>query len=147
MLFLPVLIAIVTAASLPKQPLIDGIKAHLLIQDHEMISITKLQSYLPQVMAQDGAQQYRNQLNKLKKELAEGISVREHNQVLAKQYNSPSLAGLNKVQLAQENVSKQVQRLARAGPENWSKDADLLTLMGQEFKRGSDQNKANLAAV
>jgi hypothetical protein len=71
-----------------------------------------------------------------------GITIRANNQKLAKEINSPAVAGLAIVAGAQVKEMTQVQGLKDAAADA----ATLMTLV-QEVQDGTKQNQKNLAAA
>jgi hypothetical protein len=71
-----------------------------------------------------------------------GIAIRETNQKLAKEINSPAIAGLAIVAGAQVKEMTQV-----TGLKDTAADAATLTTLVQEVQDGTKQNQKNLAAA
>jgi hypothetical protein len=71
-----------------------------------------------------------------------GITIRANNQKLAKEINSPAVAGLAIVAGAQVKEMTQVQ-----GLKDTAADAATLTTLVQEVQDGTKQNQKNLAAA
>ncbi|KAL5115634.1 hypothetical protein ACEQ8H_006433 [Pleosporales sp. CAS-2024a] len=118
-----------------QQQLIAGIKANLDIQAKELAGIQALQQG-------GGAIGFGTQQLEVLCIQQQGIQIRQNNQQLAAQINSPAIAGLAIVENAQTLEMSQVTGLNRTAT-----DAATLTLLVQEVRDGTAQNQKNLAAA